>query len=728
MEGAGIDLGTLFRTLRRRFYIPIVMTMLGLALGIWAQSLIKPRYTSYVEILLDPRRTDAFGAETQFGTVYVDSAKIASVVSIIESSELLGRVSKDLNLANDPEFGEAGISTLRRLLSFLPIAQQPAPPNDPRTREGRALARLAQAVRAERVGMTYVLTVSASAGRPEMAQKLAETVAEAYLDDQLTLKRAATQRDSAWLADRLKEASHQLMQSEEAVEAIRRKYGLLETDRGAGATTDRQTLTELNAQLTQARADIAASKARYEQAERIRAAGANLEALPEAVSSHGIENLRKNQTDIATRLADLSRIYSDNFPEVRRLKEQQALLQKQIDAEVGRIVEGLRAEYETAVARESGLRQQLGQISSSENSVASSDGRIQMRDAQRVVEANRALHDSLMTRLRDVQQQQTREDPEARIISRADIPDRASWPKPLLLPAGSGALFLLLGLGLTLGPTLLENRFVSVVDVERRLGLLVFGSMPLLTRRDLTSSRKRVSVADFTARKPLSRFAESLRTLRAYLRISNDGDPSVLQVTSSIPGEGKSTTAAALAISAATAGVRTVLVDVDLRSASLSAMFDLRRKEGLVDILDLGVPYRAVIRELEDMPLAVIGAGSAFLPRPDLVNSAQFTALLRELTRNYSLVILDTPPVLPVSDALVIAKHADATILVVEWRATARKLAEQAVKVLRSINAPLVGAMLNKVDVSKISQYEYSYTYEYGRQRSGSGNAKSRHA
>jgi capsular exopolysaccharide synthesis family protein len=485
----------------------------------------------------------------------------------------------------------------------------------------------------------------------------------------------------------------------------------VETDRGAGVTTDRQAVSDLNAQLTQIQADVTARKVRYELAQRIRAAGGSLEALPEAASSHIIEDLRKSETEVAGRLADASRVYADTFPEVRRLREQQALLQKQIAAEIGRIVDGLRVEYETAAARERTLRDRLAQSATLENSTAKSDGRIQLRDAQRLVEENRTLHDSLLGRLRDVQQQQTREEPEARIISRAEVPSRPSSPKPFLLPAGGAAGFLLLGLGFTLAPALLESRFVSVADVERRLGLLVFGGMPLLRRRDLAAPRRRSSIADYAARMPLSHFAESLRALRAHLRISADGHPSILQVTSAIPGEGKSTTAAALAMSAATAGVRTVLVDVDLRSASLSAMFGLRHEEGLTEILELGLPYRSVIRELDDVPLAVIGAGSTFMPRPDLVNSAQFDALLRELTRHYALVILDTPPVLPVSDALVIARHADATMLVVEWRATAKKLAEQAVKMLRTVNAPLVGVMLNKVDVSKVSQYEYQYGY-----------------
>jgi len=641
---------------------------------------------------------------------------------------LLDRVATGLKLADDPEFGDAGDSPEHKLFGFLPFVRPPVVDDSPTVRQDRALARLQQAVRADRVGVTYVVTVSASASRPDTAQKLAAAVADAYLDDQLSIKTDATQRDSAWLMERVNDASHQLMQSEGAVEAIKRKYGLVETDRGADATTNRQTVTDLNAQLTQAQTDVATHKARYDEVERIRATGGSLEGLPEVGSSRIIENLRKSQAEVAGQLSDLTRIYQENFPAVRRLRDQQALLQKEISAEVSRIVDGLRSEYETAVGRERGLSQQLQQISLAANSVDSSEGRVQLRDAQRMIDANRGLYDSLLTRLRDVQQQQTRENSEARVISRANLPDRPSWPKPVILPAGGAAAFLFLGLGLTLGPTLLDRRFVNAADIERRLGLLVFGSIPWLKRRDLSFARRKVSIVDYTTHKPLSRFAESLRTLRAYLQISANGAPSILQVTSAVPGEGKSTTAAALAMSAATAGVRTILVDVDLRSASLSAMFNLRHKEGLADILELGRPIRSVVRELDDIPLSVIGAGSAFLPRPDLVNSGEFAAFLRELTENYSLVILDSPPVLPVSDALVISKHADATILVVQWRATARALVEQATKMLRTINAPLVGVMLNKVDIAKMGQYGYQYEYEYGRRKPSKPSEKSYHA
>jgi polysaccharide biosynthesis transport protein len=709
-----IDFGHVLRVLRRRSWLVVLFALIGLGAGFWVQSQITPRYTSSVSLLLEPKRADSFGAETQFGTVMVDSAKIASVVSVIESADMLGRVVVAERLDTVPEFGDPRVSVLRRWLGMLPFMEAPKQDNSTDARLGRALDRLARAVRVDRVGMTYVLEIEVAAGSAELAHKLAGAIASTYLDDQVVRKTATTQRDSLWLGQRLQEVSANLERDEEAVDRIRKQYGLVETDHGPNATTDRQAITDLNAQLTQAQADVATKRAKYDQVNRIRTSGGSLETLSEAANSQVIMDLRKTQADIAARLADLSANYNPGYPEIRRLKEHQAAVDRQIGAEVSRLADGLRNDYETAVARERDLQARMDAATRSEGGGDSAEGRVKLREAQRAAEASRSLYDSLMARWRDVQQQQTREEPEGRVISQASLPDRPSSPKPFLFPAAGAVVFLLFGLGLTVGPAVLSRRYTSIADVEKRLGLLVLGAMPKVRRRDLRFARRKLSMVDYATRKPLSPFAESLRSLRAYLRISPDSAPTVMQVTSSVPGEGKTTTAAALAVSAASAGVSTVLVDADVRSAALSAMFGLRDEEGLAEVLQLGVPFRSVSRDIGNLPLTVIGAGSMLMSRPDVVDSSRMAALLRELTDNYSLVILDSPPVLAVSDALVLSKHADATVLVIQWQSTTRDLVDSAVKMLRSVAAPLVGVMLNKIDLSKVGQYEYGYKYEYG--------------
>jgi capsular exopolysaccharide synthesis family protein len=711
--GGGIDFGSLLRTLLRRSPIIVAMAVVGALAGVKLTSMIKPVYTSSVSVLLEPKRSDSVGSDTLFGSVMVDTTKIASVVSLIESSDLLTRVMDAQKLEDDPEFGDPPVSIVRKWFGFLPFLKAPPVRNDLAARRERALGVLERAVRVDRVGYTYVLTIEARAARPETARRVAAAVADGYLNDQVERNTASRQRDTVWLAQRLTDARRDLAQSEQALDAVRQKYGL--RDLGSGATVDRQALIAgLNTQLAQAQADVATLRARYEQAERARASGGSLEGLAEAATSAEISGLRTTEATLTQKLADLSAVYNDTFPDITRLKESLRTVQGQIATAVSRIVEVRHNEYDAAVARQRALSEQLQAAIANDGGTSGDEGREQVRDAQRIVDANRGLYDSLVNRWREVQQQQVREEPEARIISEASLPAVPSSPKPMLLPVGGGAAMLFLGLGLTLVPVFLENRFVSVTAVEQRLRLPVLGAIPMLRRRDLAVARRRRSIVEYTSRRPLSRFAESLRMLRAHLHISPDGACSIVQVTSAVAGEGKSTVAGTLAVSAASAGVRTVLIDADVRTSSVSAMFGLRHEEGLSDILELGVPARSILQDRDDMPLAVLGAGSSLLPRPDIIDSKRFLTLLRELSESYSLIILDSPPVLPVSDALVLSKYADATILVVQWRATPKAVAEQAVKVLRTVNAALAGVMLNKIDLSKVSQYECGYS-EYGR-------------
>ena len=705
-ERQGIDFAFLLGVLRRRILVIFAFLVSGIGFGWIAQHHIKASYTSSASLLLEPKRTDSFGADTQFGSMYVDEAKIASVVSVIESSNLLSRVVESEHLDRLDEIDPQRTGGPRWLELRKPAkVQRP----DPDARLDQALNWLERAVRVQRVGLTYVVTIDVRAPAPKLAQRLAGAIANAYLADQVERKTAATQRDTAWLKDRLNAVRDQLEHSEEALDATRRKYGLLETALGSGATMDRQALTELNAQLTQAQIEVTNFRARYEQTERARASG-KLDGLPELTDSRVVTDIRGKQADTAKELSSLSAVYGRNYPEVLRLQQGQRILQQQLDAEVSRIVETQRNQYQAAVARERMMSNRLQQAVAAQDSNAGDEGHERVRNAIRVVDANRGLYDALLTRWREVVQQQQREEPEARIISPANLPDRPSFPKPLLLPAGGAVIALLVSLAVVLLPHLFDRRFATVTAVEQGLGLPVLGAAPMLRRHELRTRKRTQTILEFTSEQPLSRFVENLRMLRAFLQISADAQGTVLQVTSAASGEGKSTMAAALAISAATAGVRTVLVDADVRSSSVSALFKLQHTKGLTDVLEHGEPVRLVLRKLGELPLAVLASGRAPLPRPDLIHSTQFGALLEELSQSFGLVVLDGPPVLAVSDSLVMSKYAHATILVLQWHATPRSAAEQAVKMLRMVNARIAGVLLNKINPSNLSRYEGGYS------------------
>ena len=566
--------------------------------------------------------------------------------------------------------------------------------------------RLTSAVKTARIGTTYVITVSVTTSRADLARILAHAVTEAYLDDQLETKYAAAQRDSEWLSNRLDHLREELIRSEQSVEAIRTKHGLAQTDGTPGSTVQRQTITEVNAQLAQSEGDIAARTSRYEQALRVRQSGGRLDALPEVASSKVIQTLRQQRNDLNRVLSELVTHDTPNHPARIRAEEDSKALDAQLAAEVSRIVEGLRDDVQAAVARRDALQKRLAGLIHQADGGASAEGRVQLREAERVADANRVVYDASLARLREVQQQQTRQEVEARIISPAFDPAGPSFPKPILFLGGGGAFGLIIGLGLAILLSWTERCVVSAVTLGRTVSLPILAMVPLLKRANLTVGAQQLTVVEYPAQMPLSLFAESLRSLRIGLHFGHEGAPRVIQFTSATIGEGKSTIAARTATSAAAAGIRTVLVDLDFYNPSIAR--DLwppfaggRRGRGAWRRWQQFCPADA-----PECPLRIIGPGSSLQPRPDVVETSRFKAFIDGLTKQFDLVILDTPPVLAVTNPIATSRVADATVLTVAWRNTSQDDVIRAVEILRAAGAPLVGIVLNKTDLAKIGRYD----------------------
>jgi capsular exopolysaccharide synthesis family protein len=341
---------------------------------------------------------------------------------------------------------------------------------------------------------------------------------------------------------------------------------------------------------------------------------------------------------------------------------------------------------------------------------------VQLREAERVAEANRIAYEASLGRLRDVEEQQTREEAEARVISEPQVPESPSFPRPaIFLPAG-GALGMLTGLGLVLLAPLLRNRIVDAEAAERELSLPVLAMAPYLRRSDLMSGKTRMTIPEYLATKPYSRFAESLRLLRLGLRNAGGDGAHVVQFTSAIPGEGKSTLAASMAVSAAAAGIRTVIVDLDFHNPAITRLFRGDDMEGVTDVLIGNVTAGSALRTYEALPLRIIGAGSVNEPNPDLIESRQLLELIQNLSKEFDLVVLDTPPVLAISDPILVSSMVDATVVVVAWGNTPSDTVDHAVNRLRAARAPLAGLVLNKVNGVSAGQYGGSnYTYAYTR-------------
>ena len=396
-------------------------------------------------------------------------------------------------------------------------------------------------------------------------------------------------------------------------------------------------------------------------------------------------------------------------------RKRRRAIEGQISAEVDRIIANLENDYAASRDHVDALKEELARLTGAGGG-AKEDGQAKLREPQSVANANRQ---SFLNKLKELQQSETKQDPEARIIEKARVPERPSFPnRPLFILASLG-VGLLFGLGGAFGAEYLSadrmraSTFVVPAQVEQILRVPMLASVPLLTAKSHKQSGNHLEFLDNLAANGHSHFAEALRSIRFGL-LRGDGGKigKVIQVTSAVPGEGKSTLTAALAMSAALTGARVVLIDCDFRCPTVSKIFGLTKTAGLSDLLSGRAEWDEITNNYSDSPLTVVPAGNCSQTALDLIGSPRMAEVLK-LTTQYDLVFLDGPPVLPVSDAAIISNLADKTVLLIEWNRTDRDLVGQAVECINHHKGSVSGIVLNKVNFATIKSYGGNYSKYY---------------
>lgn len=705
VSAGGVDITAQFNTLRKRWKTIALSMVLAVLASIVVLFVVTPRYTATTQILFDPRKQNLLALQSAMQGVAIDAGSVESEVALFQSYHVLDRVSRKLQLDKVAEF-----SRQSNLLSLLIGTGDKA---DATLADGKstpeqvlAVRRLKERTSARRVGLTYVMEISATSTDRVLATKLADELAQSYLIEQLEARYDVTRRATAWYGERLVVLREQLQESERKVADYRAQHGLVETQHGA---IDKQQVSELSAQLVLARAQTAEKRAKFEQAERVsRASGANA-AVAEVLQSTLISNLRTQEAEVARREADLSAKYAAGHPLVVNVRAERADLRRAIAAEVQRVISNFRNEYEVAQKREESLEQSLAQFTNV--ATANDSVKIKLRELERDVESNRALYESFLANSKSAREQTTLEASESRVITPAIIPNAPSFPrKPLFL--GFALVFgFAAGVGLAFLLDYIENGFMTAEQAESVLELPVLSVLPAVPESDRAQAGKSLSIPEFVERKPLARFSESVRSVRVGASLSDvDNPPRLLQVTSSVPGEGKSTIAASLAMSAAASGQRVLLIDADLRHPSTSKMFGAEQKSGLVELLSGALPSSSVLLQI-NQTLVVLPAGSNTKNAPDLLGSQKMSAFISAARDAYDLVIVDTPPVTAVVDSQVVANLTDKIVFVIEWERTPREVVLRSLNLLGDLRHKIAGVVLNKANVKQMKYYSSYYSY-----------------
>ena len=711
------DLLSILRVLRKRAGVIAGITIVLTALVALAVSQMTPLYTAQTMVMLDRQQMQVVDMESVMSGLSADSATVDSEVEILKSRSLASRVVEDLALVGDPEFN----SRLRdpspwrwispaflvnkgiQALSAATDSETSAEARRPGTAEAAVVDAVVGRTGIKRQGNTYVITISFSSEDPEKAARIANALADAYVLDQLEAKFEATRKANEWLSQRLAELRTQVTDAERAVALYRSEHGLEEA---AGLTVTEQQLSELNAQLILARASLAEARAKYNRARQLRAQGGSVESVADVLESGTISGLRQKQAELAREKANLSAKYGPRHPAIVNIDAQQSDISRQISAEVDRIIESLRNNVSVAETRVSALQENLNQVKGETSQ--DNQALIQLRELEREATSSRAVYEAFLNRYKETTEQQGLQTPDTRIISEAVVPRASSYPRTSLFIGLGFMLSLMLGTGVAFLLEHFDNGIQTGSDVEKLLGLPHLVSVPA-TPSERGPGGKVMAPYDYLIAKPLSAFSESLRSLRSALQLSNvDNPPKIILFTSALPSEGKTTTAVSFARAAAASGLKVALVDCDLRHPSVHRTIGVKRpEEGLVELLAERLELGTVLLKDEKTELDIIPVATGTANPPDVLGSAQMKLLLQRLRDDYDLVVLDSAPVLPVSDSRVLSRLADETVFVVRWNETPRDAAQNGVKELRQYDANIAGAVLSVVDTTKQARYGY---------------------
>jgi capsular exopolysaccharide synthesis family protein len=684
----------------------LIVVAAGLSLLVGTAQLLRqiPLYTATSQVILDPQlvktlRSGAVSQDSEFDDVV---AMMQSQMAVVRSTVFLHRVVQKENLVSDPEFG-SGVAPDASFLSALHLAGAARNISGAELRSTEAL----KGAVSVSTSPGYLLNISVTSTDPMRAARLANAIADMYIVDKLDARFEAAQRASSWLGDRIVELRKQLRSAEDAVTQFRNAHGLFESS--GNVALDQEQMSNLNGKLVAARADVAQKRARVEMLDVVAAKSEDLQSLPDIGNSPSLGALRQQLATLSQQEADLLTRYGPPHPLVVNNRAQRRDVERAIAAEVQRLADNVRNEYKLAQAQVASLEQ--AQQSATGKVNLDDPTALQLRELERTVEINKTMFDDFLQRAKITQQESSFEPRDARVITPALPPGAASSPNSSRYLGVSLILGIVLGLGVAFAKDMLNTGFKMPNEIEEVLGLPVLSIISHMRRKDLTVDGETISVEHFPSVRPLSRYSESIRALKSGLQMTDvDNPPKVVQVTSAMPGEGKTTIALSLAALGAQAGYRVLLIDADLRHPSATHHLGLYGKPGLVDLLLNRARQDDVIKSVEVGRYWVLPAGNKTQNPADLLGSERLKLLVASYKQSFDMVVIDAPPAGPVVDPLIVSQLCDTIVMVVRWASTPREVVLNSLQRFRG-RKKIAGIVLNFFDERGAGKYGYSHYY-----------------
>jgi len=679
-EDDEIDLMALASTLWRGKWVILLLVLLAVCIGgYYAYGLATPKYTTTAAVALDPQQQNVTDIASVMSGLSGDQATINTEVEVIRSRKLMKKLVRKLSLTKDPEFNTSlkpanPYAVIPFIKDQLGLTKPEKVPSDAAILDA-TVDSLLKAISVSNKRQSYVFNITTTTESPEKSALLANTLSDLYILDQLDVKFQATQQATKWLTGRVAELKVKL---EDAVNKVKDFNAQAELVSPEGLAALQRQVKEARDRIKKAEAGLVSEQKHIKALE-----DAQQNGDPEQMAALANEGIL-NRVLVLLRADSIDRdVFDQAF----------ATFLQRTKLEYGRTASQTAALKTSATQLEGQIGRQSSDL-------------VKLQQLQQEAAASQTIYDYFLKRLKETTVQQGIQKADSRVLSQAVVPILASAPKKALILALSGILGLFAGAGIVLGREMLQNGLRTAEDLESATGYTVMGQIPIMP------VKRRVDVLSYLIKKSTSSAAESVRNLRTSVLLSDvDNPPRVIMITSSMPSEGKTTASLALSQNLAGLGKRVLLVEGDIRRRTFSQYFNIKNQHGILAVISGEASLEDAIYRDPKLGFDVLVGEKSSTNAADVFSSEKFHGFLAEMREIYDYIVIDTPPVLVVPDARVIAQSVDAVLYSVKWDATPKSQVLYGLKMFETVNTPVTGLILAQIDPKGLKRYGYGGKY-----------------
>lgn len=714
VNSGGIDLRFVVRAILRRKWLILIVFLVVVA-GVTLQATRQPKvYAAKISIIIDPKEPRFLDAQIQdvnadtYSGYWANKEYIETQFKVITSRAVAQRVVEKLGLNQDPGF-----------LHVTKVADEKQ--RAELMKKIDAVGLLQGMIKVEPQKDSRIAYIKIEDGDAKRAALLANEVAQAYIDETLSLRLRVTENAQKWLDERRDSLSDQSKESELALYNFRKQSDMIGASIDDRASMVSSRLTSTSNALNEAQLKIAGLRARVSAIRSVQATQADdrlwAEALPAARENANLAEYKKRFLSLKNECTDLESRYLDGHPKLLECREKLAVAEKDFARELSNLVISAEAELKEALEKERNLQALFNEAKAEAFEVDKK--KLELDRLRQEADSNKRQYEAVFKRLKDIELSGLIRTSNVRVLDSARpsfAPIRPNVPQSVLFGVIAG---LIAGLGLALLLEFMDSTVMSQTEIEERMGLTFLGFVPTIPEEAAATKDL------YLFKQPKSLIAECTRAIRTNLLFMSPDKPfKRMLVTSSGPQEGKSTTVINLGVTMAQSGSRVLIIDTDMRRPRLHKAFGVPNDVGVSSLVVGEGKLDDAIKSTEVPGLFVLPCGPVPPNPAELLHTRAFSELLDQLGEKFDKVLLDSPPVGAVADAVVLATKVDGVVMVLKAGVTHREVAIRTVRALRDVKAPIFGAVLNDVDLerSKYGDYYYGYSYRYygyGEQKKG---------